>query len=116
MIRISNTTSVFQWSSQEQVWPFEKMPDGSTCYCKTVSLGTISGQYNTVNHNISNFTPAKLLRMWCITSSQPLPWFDAGTWGNSTDLRIGSTQIAYYQGSGQSFNGQTAVAYLIYKK
>ena len=31
----------FQWSADEQVWPFEKHSDGSPLYCKQVDFGTL---------------------------------------------------------------------------
>ena len=31
----------FQWSEDEQVWPFEKAKDGSTLYCTEVDFGAL---------------------------------------------------------------------------
>ena len=31
----------FQWSEDEQVWPFEKTSDGDTLYCKEIDFGPL---------------------------------------------------------------------------
>ena len=32
-------TANFQWSTNEQLWPFEKTKDGETLYCKEFNVG-----------------------------------------------------------------------------
>ena len=45
----------FQWSEDEQVWPFEKANDGSTLYCKEVDCGAgPNNGYSYTNHGIAN--------------------------------------------------------------
>jgi len=45
----------FQWSTDEQVYPFEKASDGSTLYCKEVSIGDMPvGGWKYVPLNIPN--------------------------------------------------------------
>ena len=45
----------FQWSEDEQVWPFEKAKDGSTLYCKEVDFGALPNHgLKQVTHGISN--------------------------------------------------------------
>jgi hypothetical protein len=41
MLRLVSAGSIeeFQWSTSEQVWPFEKSANGSTLYCKQVNIG-----------------------------------------------------------------------------
>ena len=46
----------FEWSTSEQVWPFEKDASGNTLYCKEIDFGSLpnNGAKN-VAHNITNF-------------------------------------------------------------
>lgn len=53
--------NTFQWSTSEQVWPFEKAADGSTLYCKEVSLGQFPNNGDKdVAHGISDVTANKI--------------------------------------------------------
>lgn len=54
----------FQWSTSEQVWPFEKNSSGNTLYCKEINFGALpnNGTKN-VAHNISGFAVANLYRI-----------------------------------------------------
>ena len=46
----------FQWSEDEQVWPFERGVNGETLYCKEVNFGALPNNgTKTVAHGISNF-------------------------------------------------------------
>ena len=47
----------FEWSTSEQVWPFEKDASGNTLYCKEIDFGALpnAGTKN-VSHNISGLT------------------------------------------------------------
>ena len=49
-------STTFQWSTSEQIWPFEKSSNGSTLYAKQIDFGALpnNGQKN-VAHGISNF-------------------------------------------------------------
>lgn len=62
---ISNITPAFQWSSQEQVYPFEKDDAGNTLYCKKIELGTLP---NTGTKAVAFDAPAvdiaKVYKMW----------------------------------------------------
>ena len=50
MIKLSNTTSSFTWSTSEQVWPFEKDRQGRTLYCKEVDFsGLTDSSWNGLN-------------------------------------------------------------------
>jgi hypothetical protein len=58
---ITNITPAFQWSSSEQVYPFERDIDGRTLYCKEVNMGTLaSNGAVSVAHNIPNYDPTKI--------------------------------------------------------
>jgi hypothetical protein len=47
--------SAFQWSTSEQVWPFEKARDGSTLYCKEIDFGALPNNgTKSVAHNIGH--------------------------------------------------------------
>jgi hypothetical protein len=51
----------FQWSTSEQVYPFERASDGSVLYCKEINMGALPNTGNLqVAHGISNFDPAKI--------------------------------------------------------
>ena len=58
MIKISTNgggaVSSFQWSTSEQVWPFEKAADGKTIYAKMISdtLYNGTGNWKLVNMNV----------------------------------------------------------------
>ena len=44
----------FQWSTSEQVWPFEKTSDGKTLYCKEIICGAApENGIKQVTHNIT---------------------------------------------------------------
>lgn len=50
----------FQWSSSEQVYPFEKAIDGSTLYCKLIACTVPNSGHADTAHNISGFVPSKV--------------------------------------------------------
>jgi hypothetical protein len=50
----------FQWSTSEQVYPFEKASDGSTLYCKEITAGALSSGYTGTAHGISGLTIDKV--------------------------------------------------------
>lgn len=54
--------SEFQWSTSEQVWPFEKAIDGSTLYCRQVSIATLPN-YGTVTVAVTGVVPTKIFRI-----------------------------------------------------
>ena len=54
----------FQWSSSEQVWPFEKDASGRTLYCKEINFGSLPNSgTKSVAHSITwdvSFNVSKL--------------------------------------------------------
>lgn len=54
----------FQWSSSEQVWPFEKDPSGNTLYCKELTCsGLPNNGWGYFAHGISGLSGQKVFRM-----------------------------------------------------
>jgi hypothetical protein len=67
---------VFEWSTTEQVWPFEKDINGNTLYCKEVDLGALpnSGTKN-VAHGITGLDQF---------------WNTFTTWRSGAEVQIGN--------------------------
>jgi hypothetical protein len=62
MIKLA--VSEFKWSSQEQVYPFEKDINGNTLYCKEVNFGAgPNSGHKLVAHSLSNYNVTKLFSM-----------------------------------------------------
>jgi hypothetical protein len=58
MLRLVSAGSIeeFQWSTNEQVWPFERGKNGETLYCKEIEFGTLpSAGIKYVAHDISAY-------------------------------------------------------------
>ena len=66
MIRLAGASS-FQWSTEEQVYPFETHSDGSTLYAKQVNVGNLPNdgllQYALTNISVG-LTEDKIYRLW----------------------------------------------------
>jgi len=100
---ITNITPAFQWSTSEQVWPFEKAADGSTLYCKEVACGGMpnNGSVQTA-HNIANFTASKVYSYFgyardvtgqnVITLPSSFPGNTIACWLTATNVYIYNTQ------------------------
>lgn len=119
MIKLAgiNSLSAFQWSTSEQVYPFEKGPAGETVYAKRINFGAApAATSKPVNHNISSYTPSKLLfmrgLMYGASDSYPIPFghpsgADIQTWTDSTQVWAASSynystrsiifDLAYYR-------------------
>lgn len=56
--------SAFEWSTSEQVWPFEKDVGGGTIYAKLIDLGQFPNSgTKLVAHGVAGFTSDKLRRI-----------------------------------------------------
>jgi hypothetical protein len=78
----------FQWSTSEQVYPFEKDSNGSILYCKEIDLGVLpnSGAKN-LAHGISSLNLDKVFRVEGLVGRGPA--------GNV--LQLGTIRIDGYQ-------------------
>lgn len=90
MIKLSNSVQAFQWSTLEQVYPFEVDNNGATLYCKEINLGTLPNSVlKLVPHNISGLTLSKVRKLF-------------GYFGNASDFHPlpqgGSPSIPVYTG------------------
>lgn len=119
---VSGGITEFQWSTSEQIWPFEKDDLGNALYCKKVDLGTLPNNGNKfVNHNIPSLDMTKVFdlrgRMLSNNSStgdwRLLDHADAGSTYNVA-LLAGNTVI----GLQTSYNWSAfyAIAYIVYAK
>jgi hypothetical protein len=53
--------NAFQWSSVEQVYPFEKSSSGASLYCKEIDVGLLTNKSGKrVAHGISNYSTEKI--------------------------------------------------------
>jgi len=116
----------FQWSTSEQIYPFERALDGSTLYCKYISAGAMPNSgWASIAHNIPNWSPSKLHRMniYCYSANDqgspshvPLPYNDSN--GNASGVMVyGLTIINLFSKTNYySANGYAAHIYLIYSK
>jgi hypothetical protein len=111
--------SSFQWSTSEQIWPFEKASDGSTLYCKQVSFGALPNNGSkSVAHNITSFSPTKLHRMEALSgnSSQQEPTPNSSTSGTQYQIASGINTTDVYIITGVDRSSYNAIFYLIYAK
>lgn len=108
----------FQWSTDEQVWPFEKTRNGETIYCKEVDFGIgPNGTNKTVAHNIPNFEATDDLFRVEILTVNDIP-------GNEAYMLpdIGVVVTSYitptvcYVGTSGNLSGYTLTFRLWYKK
>jgi hypothetical protein len=58
----SGGPAAFTWSTSEQVWPYEKAVDGSTLYCRQVSIPTLPN-YGTVTVTVTGVVPTKIFHI-----------------------------------------------------
>ena len=66
MLRLVSAGGIeeFQWSSEEQVWPFEKASDGSTLYCKEIDMDLVPNNgISHVSHSISGLDLTKVFKL-----------------------------------------------------
>ena len=117
MVKIN--PSLFKWSSDEQVYPYELASDGSTLYCKEVSMGSLpsNGTLN-VSHNISGLDVTADLHFLSIVRygdrASQMPY---GCWsGNSYDHIVDVTDTQVRCTTTQNMTSYTAIARIIYKK
>jgi hypothetical protein len=60
----------FQWSTSEQVWPFEKSVDGETIYCKEIDFGALPNNgTKSVSHNINLTSPNQVINQSALAYS-----------------------------------------------
>jgi len=121
---ITNLTPAFQWSTNEQVYPFEKDNSGNTLYCKYYELGAMPNSgWKAIAHSIPSWSADKIFSLKTLIKSAnhggiavtvPLPLHDGGT---ITNEHIGGNNINIYASNNYySSNGYNAYMYLIYSK
>jgi hypothetical protein len=110
----------FQWSSSEQVWPFEKDRNGNTLYCKEVDCGTLPNNgYGYTNHNISNLDVLKVhsctgKAVLSGSSYTFLPYAYPSSTADPIGLWCNATQIVIKTGT--NWGAFQAMARMIYAK
>lgn len=103
MIKLGIGEGQFQWSSSEQIWPFEKALDGSVMYCKQVDFGFLpnAGQKN-VAHGIVSLDDSKVHLITGVADGADESFtlgraYPNGSW--SIDLWITPTEVKIYTGT-----------------
>jgi hypothetical protein len=118
---ITNITPAFQWSTSEQVYPFEKDSSGNTLYCKQIDCGAWpnNGSKNTA-HGISNFDSRKIHRFIMYRRQASGAEFFAlvnygwGGYENTMAVYLNSTNIIMFDGADHS--SEASYAQIIYAK
>jgi hypothetical protein len=86
MTRLAGVSS-FQWSTSEQVWPFEKSENGATLYCRLFTGQLPNGGNLSIAHGLSGFSPSKVKRLsiggYAASYTQWSP-FPYGCWAASS--------------------------------
>ena len=111
----------FQWSEDEQVWPFEKRPDGSTLYCKYIDFGPLPNTVmSTVAHGVSNidlfdikancYYPDKSFQ----DNREPLPIVHSSFVTSQVNLSVNDTNVRMECSSNRS--AQAGLIRIIYAK
>ena len=91
LVSAGGSIEEFQWSTNEQVWPFEKASDGSTLYAKEVDFGYLPNTgYKGEAHNISNFEfPHSVSFTTRRTTSHNLQLDTVNVWSSVSATTIG---------------------------
>ena len=105
MIKLSNSVSEFQWSTAEQVWPFEKTNLNETVYARYYNAPSYTGGNLNIAHGI---TGIKVFRLYGtltlnINDIRPLPYvaddsnssFNIGLQADATNLKLVNTSGGY---------------------
>lgn len=114
----ANTAAVpFQWSTSEQVWPFEKDSSGNVLYCKEVNIGTMPNTgIKSVAHNITSLNVSKIRKLtgYMYSSSYGMSVIYYGGGSSFAGFDADATNINAYT----SWNATpyTGVAQIIYAK
>jgi hypothetical protein len=113
--------AAFEWSTSEQIYPYEKGFNGETLYCKVVSFSAAVG-WSGAAHGVTNF---RLHRMTAFVKDStwaggancyaniPMTLPDNPT-GYGISLHTDTTMISCRIGA--NIGGGTAYVYLIYSK
>lgn len=110
-------TQKFQWSTSEQVWPFEKAADGSTLYCKQVNFGTLPNNgTKTTAHNISSLTLSKVNRFYGAATDGTYLQYLPQSNGSTYDVVFALTATDIYITTFANYSSYSAVVYIIYSK
>lgn len=112
--------SEFQWSTSEQVWPFEKDSTGNTLYCKQINVNpTANNGWVSTAHSTS-YSKTKTLygvlrnTSWAgALSAVPLPIAFDGSALNGM-IYVGDTFMSLYTNS--AYAGALAEIYWVYAK
>ena len=110
----------FQWSAEEQLYPFEKTADGKALYCKEIDFGALPNNGSKeVAHNIPNFSVSQLHRteLDMISVSASLGMSDTQyNWGTSTRTETVVKPAVVRVANERNFSDFTAKIKLYYTK
>lgn len=113
--------SSFQWTTSEQVWPFEKAADGSTLYCKESTALTLPNNgYTYWAHNISGFSRSKvhILKdiVWYTSSGQAWEMSDLANANAGNHYKYADSTNFVFRVYNQDMSGYTGRIRCIYWK
>jgi hypothetical protein len=110
----------FQWSTSEQVYPFEKASNGDTLYCKEINFGTFpNGGNKSVAHGISGLVDNKVFDFYGMgyatggDSSVKVPYVDTNPTYN-INMSVNSTNVV--MSCNGDFSTYSGIAKVIYAK
>jgi hypothetical protein len=113
-------TQAFQWSTSEQVYPFEKASDGSTLYCKEINFGAFpNGGNKSVAHGISGLVDNKVFNYYGMgyatggDSAVKVPYVDTNPTYN-IHMAVNSTTVV--MSCNGDFSTYSGIAKVIYAK
>jgi len=103
----------FQWSTDEQVYPFEKASDGSTLYCKEVDGGAMPNTGSKfVAHGLGDVTA---INFYLITARVKNGEYNYQFPNNDANVAVEGNYVQFFTG-GWNASAYTGVARLIYSK
>ena len=116
LVSAGGSIEEFQWSEDEQVWPFEKASDGSTLYCKEVDFGNLPNTGNKeVSHGIDHLDSLHNFYILCDTNESSY-YMVLDHAGGVNRVWCAVNPLLVTIGAASNRSHWTAKARLIYKK
>lgn len=108
--------SAFQWSTSEQVWPFEKDILGNTLYCKEIDFGALPNSGSkTVAHGISGLAISDIFKVDFAWKNSSLYALYGYTWvSESMNAQVDSSNVIV--NNNVNLSGYNGTFRLIYSK
>ena len=122
LVSAGGAVEEFQWSTSEQVYPFEKGHNGETLYAKFIDFGNLPNSgTKQVSHNISNFREFRSFTRGYYPDGhqydfarEPIPQTHVSSILSCISISYNTTNVTINTGSNRS--EEKALVYLIYSK